>query len=126
MNIKAYVFLLVIVTAAIIFKDDRILIAKRGDKWEFPGGKLEENESLEECIKREIKEELNIEISDIKNFGVEKENNIELHVFTANFKKGRIKLNFHKEIKWVDANEILNYDFLDLDKKVAQKIAKRI
>ncbi|HNS15886.1 MAG TPA: NUDIX domain-containing protein, partial [Syntrophorhabdaceae bacterium] len=55
------------VTAAIIEKDGRVLIAKRkraysGYLWEFPGGKMEEGESLEECLKREIEEELGIEI----------------------------------------------------------------
>ena len=60
------------VVAAIIHKDDKILATKRGygefiNQWEFPGGKIEEGESKEEALKREIKEELNIEI-DIKNF----------------------------------------------------------
>jgi len=55
------------VTAAVIEKDGRVLIAKRkraylGYLWEFPGGKMEEGESLEECLKREIEEELGIEI----------------------------------------------------------------
>jgi len=112
----------VIVTAAVIFKGGKILIARRNKKWEFPGGKLEENESLEECIEREIKEELEIEIDVVKKFCVEREADIELHVFIARYKKGEIKLNFHNEIRWIDAKDILNYDFLDADKKVAKKI----
>jgi 8-oxo-dGTP diphosphatase len=56
------------VTCAIILKDEKILVAQRNEKmklplkWEFPGGKLEFNESETECIKREIKEEININI----------------------------------------------------------------
>ncbi len=56
------------VTAGIILKEDKILIAKRGldkkfgGRWEFPGGKLEPGESLQDCIKRELEEELNISI----------------------------------------------------------------
>ncbi len=56
------------VTAAVIERNGRILIARRkhpfmGHGWEFPGGKLEENETLEECLKREIREELGIDIT---------------------------------------------------------------
>ncbi|NSW92570.1 MAG: NUDIX domain-containing protein [Firmicutes bacterium] len=54
------------VTAALIVKDNQILIAKRksnaklANKWEFPGGKIEAGETPEECLRRELKEELNI------------------------------------------------------------------
>lgn len=60
------------VTCAIIIKENKIFVAQRSEimklplKWEFPGGKLEENESEIECIKREIKEEINIEIDVVK------------------------------------------------------------
>jgi len=116
----------VIVTAAIIRKGNKVLIAKRGDKWEFPGGKLEENESMEECIKREIKEELGIEISVIKKFCIEKKDEIELHVFTANYEKGNIKLNFHNDAKWIGIEELNNYDFLPLDKRIVKKIQSHL
>ncbi len=59
---------MIIVTAAIIFNRPKILIAKRashkhlGGLWEFAGGKLEENESAAECLKRELKEELGINV----------------------------------------------------------------
>lgn len=57
-----------IVSAGIIYKGDEVLIAQRsmtssvGGKWEFPGGKLEENETIEECLARELFEELNISV----------------------------------------------------------------
>ena len=56
------------VTAAILINDGKILIAKRGqrdklpNKWEFPGGKVEEGETPEECLKREMYEEFQIEV----------------------------------------------------------------
>ena len=56
------------VTAAIILKDNKVLIAQRSpddklaNKWEFPGGKIEHGESPQECLKREIREELDFEI----------------------------------------------------------------
>jgi 8-oxo-dGTP diphosphatase len=57
------------VTAAILVKDNKIIIAKRGsddrlaNKWEFPGGKIEINETPEQCLKREMKEEFDIDVS---------------------------------------------------------------
>ena len=61
-----------IVTAAIIINNNKVMIARRGKnqklagKWEFPGGKLKPGESMEDCLIRELKEELNltVEISD--------------------------------------------------------------
>ncbi|HAY21665.1 MAG TPA: hypothetical protein DCY27_05775 [Desulfobacterales bacterium] len=56
------------VTAAILINDGKILIAKRGprdklpNKWEFPGGKIEHRETPEECLKREMQEEFQIEV----------------------------------------------------------------
>ncbi|HDN96140.1 MAG TPA: (deoxy)nucleoside triphosphate pyrophosphohydrolase [Thermoplasmatales archaeon] len=123
MNIKAYVFLFVIVTAAIIFKDDsRILIAKRHHYWEFPGGRLEEDESMEDCIVREIKEELCLDIIPVKKFCIEKDNEIELHVFIAKYAGGELKLNFHQAAKWVKIGDLKNYKFLPLDERVVKKL----
>jgi len=57
------------VTAAILVKDNKLIIAKRGpddrlaNKWEFPGGKIEINETPEKCLKREMKEEFDIDVS---------------------------------------------------------------
>ena len=57
------------VTAAILINDEKIIIAKRKatdklpNKWEFPGGKIEKNETAEQCLKREIKEEFDIVVS---------------------------------------------------------------
>jgi len=57
------------VTAAILVKDNKIIIAKRGPgdklahKWEFPGGKIETHETPEQCLKREMKEEFDTDVS---------------------------------------------------------------
>ena len=63
------------VTAAIILKDKRVLIAQRApednlsDKWELPGGKIESRETPQECLKREIREELDVDIEVLNLFG---------------------------------------------------------
>ena len=60
-----------VAVAVIINKDDEILISRRssdqhqGDKWEFPGGKVEDNETSQEALRREIKEELGIELQSV-------------------------------------------------------------
>ncbi|MCD6473285.1 MAG: (deoxy)nucleoside triphosphate pyrophosphohydrolase [Thermoplasmata archaeon] len=122
--ILANLFYLMIVTAAIIFKGEKILIAKRHHQWEFPGGRLEEDETMGECIVREIKEELNIDIAIIKKFLVVRNEEIELHVFMARYLEGEIKLNFHQDVKWVDLKELNEYEFLPLDKKIVERLLK--
>lgn len=62
-----------IVTAAVIRDGDKVLVARRqsghlAGKWEFPGGKLEPGESPKECLARELKEELGIEVAVLKIF----------------------------------------------------------
>ncbi|HEC76494.1 MAG TPA: NUDIX domain-containing protein [Thermoplasmatales archaeon] len=75
-------FPLMLVTAGIILKEGKILIAKRDEeKWEFPGGKVENGEEIKECLKRELKEELNINIDIVKPFIKVKQSDIELHAF---------------------------------------------
>lgn len=60
------------VVAGVIIKNNKVLITRRAPKenfgggWEFPGGKIEANETPEECLARELKEELNVNISDGK------------------------------------------------------------
>ena len=73
-----------------------------GFKWEFPGGKVEPNETFQEALSREIHEELNIDINIHEKLAEEKykdsEINIVLHYFLCSIKDGTIKLNEHE--KW--------------------------
>ena len=116
------------VVAAIISRDDKFFIAQRnknkhmGLSWEFPGGKVEEGESFEMALKREIKEELNIEI-DIKdklgeeNYQDEKIN-VKLHYFICSILQGKICLNEHEDSAWISKDEFLNYDFAEGDRDI--------
>ena len=120
------------VAAGIIFNEGKILIAKRGKgqksegKWEFPGGKIEPIETPEQAVRRELMEELSLEVqigdffmeSTYKyNYGV-----IRLHAYKAECKTGNVKLSVHSEVKWVDASDILGYDFAEADIPIAEKI----
>ncbi len=116
------------VAAAIIKKNNRYFIAKRnmnkhlGGFFEFPGGKRERNETLQEALKREILEELSIEISVDKKLGEEnykdKKTNVLIHYFFCSIIKGKIILNEHEESAWVKKSEFHNYVFAEGDKDI--------
>jgi len=122
------------VTCAIIYVDDKILVTQRSEemklplKWEFPGGKLEENESEIDCIKREILEEINIEIEivmkltdSIFDYG---KFQIKLIPFIANFISGTIKLAEHKDYRLLDLSELSNLDWAEADKPIVEELLK--
>ena len=113
------------VVAAIIKKNNHFLIVQRnrkkhlGLKWEFPGGKVQENETFEEALSREIKEELNIKINLYDKIAEEKykdENiNIVLHYYLCTQESGTIKLSEHEDLAWVEKKDFDKYDFAEGD-----------
>jgi 8-oxo-dGTP diphosphatase len=122
------------VTAAILRKDGKILIAKRqsGDafegKWEFPGGKIEERENPEQCLRRELLEELGIDtiinnIICIVPYTYTK-GSILLYAYEVTHSKGDFKLNVHDEVKWVDICDLGMYNFLEADKLIIKKLVE--
>lgn len=121
------------VTAAILEKDGKILIAKRktGDKlfaglWEFPGGKVEEGETPEECMARELKEELEIEVEVGELITSNKHKYphgiFELLAYRVKHVSGEMVLNDHEEIKWVTADEMSNYEFPPADLPIIKEL----
>ena len=116
------------VVAAIIIKDDKYFIAQRnrnkhmGLSWEFPGGKVEEGESFEIALKREIEEELNIEINIKNKLGEENYQddkiNVKLHYFICSHFNGEIILSEHEDSAWVTKNEFKNYNFAEGDSDI--------
>ena len=120
------------VTAAIIEKDGKFLIAKRKagghlvGKWEFPGGKIEEKETPEECLRRELLEEFGI-TAEINNFVGDSvfdygDRQIRLLGYKATYLSGEFRLTAHDEIKWVSPQELSQYDFAAADISLVQKL----
>jgi 8-oxo-dGTP diphosphatase len=113
------------VICAIILKEEKILVTQRSEKmklplkWEFPGGKLESGESEEECILREIKEELNINIEIIGKLSCSVFDygsfNVNLIPFISNYISGEIALSEHKDFKWMKKSELSSLDWAEAD-----------
>lgn len=98
-------------------------------KWEFPGGKKEENESFEACLKREIKEELGIEIKITGalpsfKYSYSEDLAIELFPFRCEALTTEIKLAEHKQIKWVSLEELDILDWVEADVGVVEYYIK--
>ena len=119
------------VVAALIKKDNKVLIAKRstGDphnigKWEFPGGKVKENETEKHAIEREIKEEFDVIIK-VKEYVTTAiytypNKKIILKLYETEYVSGKFKLNDHSEYKWVVVDNLLNYDLTEADVELSK------
>ena len=123
------------VTAAILVKDDKILIARRGpgdqppDKWEFPGGKIEAHETPEQCLKREMKEEFDIDVSVGELLGSSiyyyDHISIELLAYRTYWQGGTIHLNVHDDFKWVSPEHLTGFDFAPADRVFIEKLQNK-
>ena len=117
-----------VVCAIIVNSNNEVFCCKRGPGalegfWEFPGGKVEPNETLEETIIREIKEELSSTVKPIKYVGsvyheynnIEKPFAITLHGYICDLIKGDLTLSEHTEKKWVKNWYLADYSFAEAD-----------
>lgn len=116
------------VTCAIIIQEGKILLAQRGEhphhsfQWEFPGGKTKAGETKEDCILREIKEELELQIEiKVKLNSVEFDyghKKIELIPFICIIRKGKVKLNEHVDFKWINWEEAAKMQISAADRQI--------
>tara|TARA_E500000331_G_scaffold48535_2_gene41590 strand:+ start:2613 stop:2975 length:363 start_codon:yes stop_codon:yes gene_type:complete len=116
-----------IVACGVMYYNDKILMGLRDDNfqnsgyWEFPGGKLEEGETLEECLKREWIEELNLKIHIDKQIFTNHLQGVECIFF-----EGKIldicdlQMNVHKSIKFCSKNELEALKLFDGDEKIIE------
>ena len=123
------------VVAAVIFRENKILIARRKKGkhlescWEYPGGKTEKNEEEKKALKRELKEEFNIEASIDKylteSFHEYENVNINLKAYLVRDFLGDFKLSDHDKIEWIKIEEIKKYDLAPADIPINDYLIKK-
>jgi 8-oxo-dGTP diphosphatase len=122
------------VTAAILIENGRVLIARRrpgasqAGMWEFPGGKVRPGESPAQCLKREIQEELGIEIAVGEFFGESvyayEDKTIRLLAYRVRAEGGEVSRNDHAELAWVAIADLGRYRFCPADVPFTEKLRK--
>ena len=125
------------VVAAIIFFENKILVTQRkfhknpafSYKYEFPGGKVENNEDKISALKRELMEELNLEITSFKHFASYNYsydiNEIKLNFFLSNVTKLKITLKVHESFKLVTVKQLSQLDWLAADYEVIKMLQSK-
>ena len=122
------------VVCGAIYKDGKYLIAKRGKGidegfWEFPGGKVEANETQQEAIIRELKEELEVDVKVIDYLcsvdDIRENLIIHVHAYLCEILQGTLHLNNHDEVLFVEAKDLYKYKFQKADKEILDIINKR-
>ena len=123
------------VVAAVIRKDDKIFATQRGygelkGGWEFPGGKIEEGETPQEALKREIEEELDTEILvgelidtieyDYPNF------HLSMDCFWCEIVEGKLVLKEHEAARWLDRKTMDDVEWLPADVTLVGKIKETL
>lgn len=113
------------VVAGILYRDGKYLLAKRnknkslGGKWEFAGGKVENNESYQEALRRELLEEFGVDFTIGKFLGSNRHQypniNIHLHAFLVSCHITHLASKDHEEVRWVKKDELLSYDLAEAD-----------
>jgi mutator protein MutT len=125
------------VTCAIIIDAQKVLCAKRGfgmsmqDKWEFPGGKVEQGETYEQCLERELHEELGIKIKILEKlpespFKYESGLELTLIPMVCELISGTPHPHEHSEIQWVEFDDLPVLDWADADVPVVMELLKLI
>lgn len=119
------------VVAAIIHKDGKYFATQRGygefeGMWEFPGGKIEPGESRVTALKREIQEELGIDINvgdflcttnyDYPSF------HLTMHCYLCTIKSGEIELREHKSARWLTSETLETIEWLPADKDIIKQL----
>jgi 8-oxo-dGTP diphosphatase len=122
------------VVAALIVKDDKVLICQRTRhqtmplQWEFPGGKIEPGEELVDALRRELEEELGIsaeigtKVATIRH-KYDNGGAVELHFFVVEEFAGEIQNRIFRDVRWVSKEDLPSYDFLEADIALVRDIA---
>ena len=123
------------VVAAIIRKGGKVFATQRGygawkDWWEFPGGKMEQGETPEAALVREIREELDAEINVEKFLHTVEwdypEFHLTMHCYICSLKTGALHLNEHEAARWLGADDIHSVRWLPADEGLLPLILKAL
>lgn len=119
------------VVCAILQNGSKVLIGKRGKGiaeaiWEFPGGKVETNETQKEACIREIKEELELTI-EVDGFLCDVVDSaftppVHVYAYLAHIVSGEPILHAHTEIQWVECQELIQYQFQEADHEILKRV----
>ena len=122
------------VAAGLIVREGRYLITKRkshvhlGGRWEFPGGKRELGESLEACLRRELREELGIEITAPEPFQVVRhdypDRSVELHFYRCSIAGGDVRSLDCESIAWALPSELTQFEFPPADRGLIEGLQR--
>ena len=122
------------VCAGVALDNGKVFITKRKSsdtypgKWEFPGGKIEKGENPDECILREIKEELGVECRALSIMDEiiyqYPDKKVKIIFIEIKFSSMNIDLKVHEEGKWEDISNLYKYDFLEADIEFLSKLKK--
>ena len=122
------------VVAAIIYHENKILCVQRGEnkydyiskKYEFPGGKMEAGESREETVKREILEELHMDIEVQQEFLTVDHQypdfHLTMHSFKCSTSNESLTLTEHIDFKWLEISEMSDLDWAAADVPIVEKL----
>jgi 8-oxo-dGTP diphosphatase len=121
------------VGAGAIIHEGKFLAARRAPSekhagwWEFPGGKFEEGETASQCLVREIKEELELDVEVGEMIGIwifdHGDVVVRLHVMVCNIVEGEMQLHVHDKVRWcIGPDEV---DWLGPDREIAEAISAR-
>jgi len=127
------------VVAAILLNEDKILCAQRGEgkynyisyKYEFPGGKIEPGESQRQALRREMIEEMDIEIeTDSMEFFYTVEYtypdfHVEMHAYLCKVDMPSINLKEHMNIVWLKSNELIHLDWASADVPIVEALIEK-
>jgi len=122
------------VAAGVMFREGRLLITQRhesdhlGGLWEFPGGKIEPGETFEECLRRELMEELgvNVTVEELVESTSHEylERKVQIRFFQCKITSGNPKPLDCQNLKWVDAVELGKYKFPPADVQLIQRLRR--
>ena len=125
-----------VVAAAIVISDGKVLLArrKRGDShqgyWEFPGGVVEAGETIEECLVRELREELGVAATAgeviARNECRSERGSIDLVGLRAHLAEETFTLTAHDEVAWVKPRDLGRYRLAPADKPIAKALVERV